>query len=184
MCHLRAIREFKLDLPPGNAPIRAKSSFCHPAWAWNFTDYVANNRAPLLCSFKLCVSFQSHHWIQTGVTLRKRPIWVKTVHFCHMWPCNLADYLENDWVPFYASSCMNHFNQLEPEWPWKLISQLFFFFFFFWGGGGGGGVSLLSDNNCMSSNEQRIINPHNWIFEKIEFCHSWPLSSLDAFKLG
>ena len=36
-----------------------------------------NNRAPLLCCFKLCASFHSHLWIQTGVTVRKRPIWVK-----------------------------------------------------------------------------------------------------------
>ena len=36
-----------------------------------------NNRAPLLCYFKLCASFHSHWWIQTGVTVRKRPIWVK-----------------------------------------------------------------------------------------------------------
>ena len=36
-----------------------------------------NNRAPLLCYFKLCASFRSHWWIQTGVTVRKRPIWVK-----------------------------------------------------------------------------------------------------------
>ena len=35
------------------------------------------NRAPLLCYFKLCVAFYSHWWIQTGVTVRKRPIWVK-----------------------------------------------------------------------------------------------------------
>ena len=36
-----------------------------------------NNRAPLLCYFKLCASFRSHWSIQTGVTVRKRPIWVK-----------------------------------------------------------------------------------------------------------
>ena len=36
-----------------------------------------NNRAPLLCHFKLCASFRSHWWIQTGVRVRKRPIWVK-----------------------------------------------------------------------------------------------------------
>ena len=36
-----------------------------------------NNRAPLLCYFKLCAAFRSHWWIQTGVTVRKRPIWVK-----------------------------------------------------------------------------------------------------------
>ena len=36
-----------------------------------------NNRASLLCSFKLCATFYSHWWIQTGLTVRKRPIWVK-----------------------------------------------------------------------------------------------------------
>ena len=36
-----------------------------------------NNRASLLCCFKLCVTFHSHRWIQTRVTVRKRPIWVK-----------------------------------------------------------------------------------------------------------
>ena len=36
-----------------------------------------NNRAPLLCYLKLCAEFRSHWWIQTGVTVRKRPIWVK-----------------------------------------------------------------------------------------------------------
>ena len=36
-----------------------------------------NNRAFLLCCFKLRATFHSHQWIQTGVTVRKRPIWVK-----------------------------------------------------------------------------------------------------------
>ena len=36
-----------------------------------------NNRASLLSYFKLCAAFQTHWWIQTGVTVRKRPIWVK-----------------------------------------------------------------------------------------------------------
>ena len=36
-----------------------------------------NNRASLLCYFKLCVSFRTHWRIQIGVTVRKRPIWVK-----------------------------------------------------------------------------------------------------------
>ena len=31
-----------------------------------------NNRAPLLCYFKLFASFRSHWWIQTGVAVRKR----------------------------------------------------------------------------------------------------------------
>ena len=42
---------------------------------WSMT--LKHNRAPLLCYFKLCASFGSHLWIQTGVTVRKCPIWVK-----------------------------------------------------------------------------------------------------------
>ena len=33
-----------------------------------------NNRSSLLCHIKLWASFQSHRWIQTGVTARKRSI--------------------------------------------------------------------------------------------------------------
>ena len=40
-----------------------------------------NNRAPLLCYIKLCASFQSHRWIQTGATVRKRSIRVKIGDF-------------------------------------------------------------------------------------------------------
>ena len=40
-----------------------------------------NNRASLLCCFKLCATFHSHWWIQTGFTVRKRPIWVKFDNF-------------------------------------------------------------------------------------------------------
>ena len=48
-----------------------------PVWPWNLMDDLGNNRAPLLCCFKLCATFHSHRWIQTGVAVRKRPIWVK-----------------------------------------------------------------------------------------------------------
>ena len=70
-----------------------------------------NNRAPLLCYFKLYVSFRSHWWIQTGVRVRKRPIWVKfdvfksrvTLKF-DVWPSKTIGHL------FYAtSSFMYHF---------------------------------------------------------------------------
>ena len=40
---------------------------------WRMT--LKNNRAPLLWYFKLCASFRSHWWIQTGVTVRKRSIY-------------------------------------------------------------------------------------------------------------
>ena len=59
---------------------------------WRMT--FKNNRAPLLCYFKLCAAFHSHWWIQTGVTVRKRPIWVKFCDFSAVRPWNLTDDLE------------------------------------------------------------------------------------------
>ena len=76
---------------------------------WRMT--LQNNRASLLCYFKLCVSFRTHWWIQTGVTVRKRPIWVKfdvfqsrvTLKF-DGWPSKTIGHL------FYAtSSFVQHF---------------------------------------------------------------------------
>ena len=52
---------------------------------WRMT--FKNNRAPLLCYFKLCASFRSHLCIQTGVTVRKHPIWVNFRRFLE--PCDL-----------------------------------------------------------------------------------------------
>ena len=46
---------------------------------WRMT--LKNNRAPLLCHFKLCVSFHTHWWIQIWVTVRKRSIRVKIDDF-------------------------------------------------------------------------------------------------------
>ena len=46
---------------------------------WSMT--LTNNRASLLCYFKLCATFHSHRWILTWVTVRKRPIWVKIGYF-------------------------------------------------------------------------------------------------------
>ena len=59
---------------------------------WQMT--LKNNRAPLLCCFRLCASFHSHQWIQTGVIVRKRPIWVEINDFLNVWPWNLTDDLE------------------------------------------------------------------------------------------
>ena len=76
---------------------------------WQMT--LKNNRAPLQCYFKLCASFRSHWWFQTGVTVRKHPIWVKVDDFqsrvtlqFHVWPWKTIGHL------FYATSCsMHHF---------------------------------------------------------------------------
>ena len=61
-----------------------------------------NNRASLLYYIKLCASFQSHGRIQTGVTVRKRPIWVK-----------IDDFYNRATLRF-------------DRWPWKTIGHLFY----------------------------------------------------------
>ena len=68
-----------------------------------------NNRASLLCCFKLCATFYSHLWIQTGVTVRKRPIRVKIDDFfsrvtlkLDVWPSKTIGHL------FYATSSFVH----------------------------------------------------------------------------
>ena len=67
---------------------------------WRMT--LKNNRAPLLCYFKLYASFRSHRWIQAGVTVQKRPIWVK-----------IDDFFSRVTLQFDA-------------WPWKTIGHLFY----------------------------------------------------------
>ena len=106
-----------------------------------------NNRAPFLSYFKLCASYRSHWWIQIGVRVRKRPIWVKfndffsrvTLQF-DVWPWKTIGHL------FYAtSSFVHHFLaigefKLELQsgnaqfgsnstifralWPWNLTDDL------------------------------------------------------------
>ena len=92
--HLKAIGKLKLKLQSGNAQFGSKSAIFCPVWPWNLTDDLKNNRAPLLCCFKLCASFHSHQWILTRVTVRKRLIWVKINNFLAVWPWKLTDDLE------------------------------------------------------------------------------------------
>ena len=83
-----------------------------------------NNRAPLLCYFKLFASFRSHWWIKTGYTVRKRPIWVKINDFFTRvtlkfdgWPSKTIGHL------FYAtSSFVQHFIAIG-EFKLELLSR-------------------------------------------------------------
>ena len=106
-----------------------------------------NNRASLLCSFKLCATFHSHRWIQTKVTVQKDPNKVKIDIFLSRvtlkfegWPSKTIGHL------FYAiSSFVQHFIaigefKLELQsgnsqsgskskifwavWPWNLTDDL------------------------------------------------------------
>ena len=67
---------------------------------WRMT--LKNNRASFLCYFKLCASVHRHLWIQSGVTVRKRPIWVKIGQF------------------------MSRVTFKFDGWPWKKIGHHFY----------------------------------------------------------
>ena len=100
--HFIVISEFKLELQSGNAQFGSKSAICFVPCdleIWHMT--LTNDRAPLLCYFKLCASFRSHwRWIQTGVTARKHSIWVR-----------------ND--DFFSRVTLKF-----DRWPWKTIGHL------------------------------------------------------------
>ena len=111
--HFKAISEAKLELQSGNAQVGSKLVIFCPAWPWNLMDFLPcdheiwrmsfkNIRTPPVSFFKLCASFRTHWWIQTGVTVRKRPIWVK-----------IDDFLSRVTLEFHG-------------WPWKTIENLFF----------------------------------------------------------
>ena len=121
---------------------------------WRMT--LKNNRAPFQCYFKLCAPFRSHWWIQTWVTVQKRPIWVKFDDF--FGPCDLEIWwmtLENNRAPllYYIKLCAsfqshgwtqpgvtvrkhsirvkisNFLSRVTLEfdgWPWKTTGHLFY----------------------------------------------------------
>ena len=135
------------DRPNNLTQIRLKSSIFCPRDLEIGWMTPKNNKARLLYNIKLYVSFDIHQWIQTGVTVRKRPIWVKLDDFFScvtlqfdVWPCKTIGHL------FYAaSSFVHHFvanGELKLElqsgnaqlgsnstifrgvWPWNLTDDL------------------------------------------------------------
>ena len=92
--HFLAIGQFKLELQSGNDQFGSKSEILVMCDLEIWCMTLKNNRAPLLCYFKLCASFHNHSWIGTWLTVRKRPIWVKISDFGHVSPWNLMDDLE------------------------------------------------------------------------------------------
>ena len=79
--HFVPIGESKFELQSGKPNLGQMRRFLEPCdlEIWRMT--LKNNRAPLLCYFKLCAAFRTYWWIQIGVTVRKRPIWVKFDNF-------------------------------------------------------------------------------------------------------
>ena len=63
-----------------------------------------NNRAPLLCYFKLCASFHTHWWIQTGVNSPETPNLGQVCRF--LAPCDLEIWrmtLKNNRAPLLSN---------------------------------------------------------------------------------
>ena len=96
---------------PSNLKLDSNRQFFCPCDREIWWMTLQNNRAPLLCYFKLCASFRTHWWIQTWVTVRKRSIRVKIDNFLrcvtlkfYRWPSKTIGHL------FYAvSSFVSHF---------------------------------------------------------------------------
>ena len=120
---------------------------------WQMT--LKNNKAPLLCCFKLCASFHSHQWFKTGVTVRKCQIWVKSDFFVQwdleIWQMTLKNYRAP--LLLYVKRCASFQSHLWIQtwvtvrkhpiqvkigkflscvtlkfdrWPWKTIGHLFY----------------------------------------------------------
>ena len=90
------------DRPSNLTQIGFQSSIFQPCdlEIWLMTS--KNYRAPLLHYIKLCALLQSHRWIQTKVTVRKRSIRAK-----------MGDFLPRVTLKFDG-------------WPWKTIRHLFY----------------------------------------------------------
>ena len=97
--HFKAMGEFKLSYSSEtiNSGQNRRFVVSCDLEIWRMT--LLNNRAPLLCCFKLCVSFHSHQWIQSGATTRTGPVWVKIDDF------------------------FSRLTLKSEGWPWKRIGQ-------------------------------------------------------------
>ena len=105
---------------------------------WRMT--LKNNRPPLLCYFKPYASFRSRRWIQDGVTVRKRPIWVKIDDFFE--PCDFAIWRmtlnKANLRDLIAATCLVFSNWIQiinfsapvtvkfDGWPQKTIGHFFY----------------------------------------------------------
>ena len=103
----------KLELQSGNAQFGSNSAIFVPCDLEIWWMTLKNNRAPLLCCFKLSAQFCSHWWIQIGVTVRNRPIWVK-----------MNDFISR--VPGWGGGggVRGRVTLKFDGWPWKTIGHL------------------------------------------------------------
>ena len=97
--HFKAIRKLKLKKQSGNAQFRSKSAIFFPCDLEIWWMTLKNNTAPLLCYFKLCASFRSHWWIQTGGQSGNAQFGSNSTIFLAVWPRNLMNDLGNNRAP-------------------------------------------------------------------------------------
>ena len=149
--HFIAISEINLvnlELQSENAPFGSKSVILVPCdlEIWQMT--LKNNRAPLLCYFKLCASFhiaigEFKLELQSG---NAQFGWKSTI-FLAMWPWNLTDHLEKTirHLILTTSNFVHHFIAIDqfklelqsgntkfgsksaifcPVWPWNVMDDL------------------------------------------------------------
>ena len=124
-------------------PVRGQASFnlWQSWWAhssngnleiWWMT--LENNKTPLLYYVKLCMSFQSHGWIQTRVTIRKCSIQVK-----------ISDFFSCVTLKF-------------DRWLWKIIGHLFYATMILWI------ISKPLVNSNWSYSPETLNSGKNWQF--------------------
>ena len=99
--HFLVIGEFNLELQSGKGQYGSNSKVLRAMLPWNLTDVLEKKIVHLFYATLNFALFLSDWWIQTGVTVRKNPIWVKCDNFL---------------------SCVTLKFDI---WPWKTIGQLF-----------------------------------------------------------
>ena len=109
--HFKSIGDLNLKLQSGNAQFRSKLAIFVPCDLKIWWMTLKNFKAPFLYYSKLCASFQSHGWIRTGVTVRKRSIRVKVGNLLSPVTLKFAGWpWKSIWHLFYvASSVVHHF---------------------------------------------------------------------------
>ena len=118
--HFKAMGEFKLELQSGSAKFTSKSAFFSPCDLEIWWMSIKNISAPLLYFFKLCASFRAHWWVYTGVTVRKRPIWVKIDYFFSRTTLKFDQWPSIGHLFYATSSFVHHF---VPSGEFKLELQ-------------------------------------------------------------
>ena len=124
MHHFKPIGEFKVELQSRNAQFGSKLVISCPVWPWHLMDDLENNKAHLLCYFKLCKSFQSHRWIKTIGHL-----FYATPRFGHYFIA-IGEFkleLQSEKSQFGSKSIIFFPVTLKfDRWPWKIIGHLFY----------------------------------------------------------